>query len=90
MKLPKLKKWQRVTVYWEDIVGEGPNWGEDKDDLFPARCDTTGRVLYKNKKYLTLCGSRAQGNDVVSDKTVIPTGTIHRIEVLVPRSPGGQ
>ena len=78
----KLKKWDTVHIRWQDIVGEGPNWAEDKDDLKPARCSTLGFILYNNKKSITVCGSRA--DDHVSDRTVIPKGCIVRIIKLQP------
>ena len=63
-------------------MGQGPNWEEDKDDLKPADCETLGFVLYKNKKYITVCGSKADCN--VSDRTVIPRGCIVELIKLKP------
>ena len=82
MKKPNLKKWDSVHVKWQDIVGEGPHWDECNDDLKPASCETLGFVLYKNKQYLTICGSKT--DNVVSDKTVIPWGCIVEVIKLEP------
>ena len=73
----KLKKWDLILVRWYDTVGQGPVWEEDNDDLKPAWAETIGFVLYKNKNYLTLCGSKTE--DVISDKTVIPQGCVYEV-----------
>ena len=79
----KLKKWDKVHIKWQDIVGQGPNWEEDKDDIKPANCETLGFVLYENKNYITVCGSKADEN--VSDRTVIPRGCIVELIKLIPK-----
>ena len=80
----KLSKWDMVLIEWDDTVGQGPNWEEAKDNLLPAECKTVGMVLYKNKKYITVCGSVT--DEAVSDRTVIPQGCIREIVVLEAKS----
>jgi hypothetical protein len=79
-----LKKWDIILIEWNDTVGQGPIWEEIADNLKPAKCRTVGFVLFKNRQYITVCGSKADDN--VSDRTVIPRGCISEIVVLEPKS----
>jgi hypothetical protein len=81
----KLKKWDMVLVKWDDTVGQGPVWEEASDNLTPAKCDTLGFILYNNKQYITVCGSKTDGS--VSDRTVVPKGCISEIVLLGPVLP---
>ena len=69
-----------VLIKWDDTVGQGPVWEEANDNLKPAKCETLGFVLYKNREYITVCGSKADDN--VSDRTVIPQGCISEVVKL--------
>jgi hypothetical protein len=82
----ELKKWDEVRIEWEDIVGAGPAWEDEKEEsenpLTVALCHTTGFVIRgwtKTAKALMICGSVTEGT--ISDKTVFPKGCIRRIWV---------
>ena len=85
----KLQKFDFVHIEWYDIVGEGPNWSEDKDDdLLPAPCVTGGYILQgwtQRAKYLKVASSMNQ--ETVSDKTAYPKGAIKDIILLMRKKP---
>lgn len=82
MKIPKLKKYDLIEVFWKDIQSI-PSWKSDME-LYSARCPemrTPGRFHSINSaNELILLHSLADDGD--ADYTIYPVEVITRIRKL--------
>jgi len=78
------KKYYFYKVTWKDILGDsGHADSSEFDKMKPAVMVSQAYLYSKNKKELKLFASYDANDEIFSDRNVIPTGCIIKLEKVV-------
>lgn len=79
MKLPKLKKYEKITITWMDscILNSGEWMPESEIDIEDRLIiETTGQYIEHDKHKLIICQGHYESGEIVHGVYEIPVGCI--------------
>tara|TARA_R100000458_G_C8011861_1_gene75499 strand:+ start:56 stop:346 length:291 start_codon:yes stop_codon:yes gene_type:complete len=80
----KSKKYYFYKITWEDITGDAGHATKEEFEKFkPSVMVTHAYMFKKDRKYIWTFSSYEVGDELFSDRNIIPVGCIRKIEKVL-------